>query len=228
MAHKYRTRVDTKQEIIKVGTKMFLEDGFTKTTVAKIAKELDISPGNLTFHFPTKEHLLSVLVDELCQFQWKVIERYVEDGKTSLLAVCLEFSAMVAVCEENEIVKDFFISSYNQPMTLEIIRKNDAEKAKKIFGIYCKDWKDEHYEEAETLVSGIEYATLMTTESSQNLEVRIAGALNAIMSIYNVPEEIRKIKIHKVLTIDYKETGRKILKEFFEYISEKSIKLVAI
>ena len=228
MAHKYRTRGDTKQEIIKVGTQMFLEEGFTKTTVAKIAKELDISPGNLTFHFPTKEHLLSVLVEELCRFQWKVIERYVEDGKTSLLAVCLEFSAMVAICEENKIAKDFFISAYNQPMTLEIIRKNDAERAKKIFGIYCQNWEDEHYEEAETLVSGIEYATLMTTESSQNLEVRIAGALNAIMSIYNVPEEIRKIKINKVLTIDYKETGRKILKEFFEYISEKSIKSVAI
>ena len=51
----------------------------------------------------------------------------------------------------------------------------------------------------------------------------------ALLTIFqnNFPV-VRKIKINKVLTIDYKETGRKILKEFFEYISEKSIKSVAI
>ena len=36
-----------------------------------VAKALNMSPGNLTFHYPTKEHLLAVLTDMLCHFQWK-------------------------------------------------------------------------------------------------------------------------------------------------------------
>ena len=54
-----------------MASRQFLEKGYSATTVAAISKELAMSPGNLTFHFPTKEHLLAELVDLLCSFQWK-------------------------------------------------------------------------------------------------------------------------------------------------------------
>ena len=71
---------------------------------------------------------------------------------------------------------------------------------------------------AEIIVSGIEYATLMKTDDSP-LEERITGALNAIMLVYNVPEEVRKRKIKKVLSVDYIRIGRRILEEFIEYVT---------
>ena len=58
----------TKLEIVTEATKQFLEKGFSNTTVSSIAKELEMSTGNLTFHYPTKEHLLAELVDLLCKF----------------------------------------------------------------------------------------------------------------------------------------------------------------
>ena len=44
----------TKTEIVRVATRMFLEKGFTNTSVKMISDELGISTGNLTFHFPSK------------------------------------------------------------------------------------------------------------------------------------------------------------------------------
>ena len=215
-----RRRVNTtKTEIIQVATKMFLERGFVNTTQKAISDELDISTGNLTYYFPTKEHILSVLVEMLCDFQWEMMEQETKEGKSSLLALCLELTAMAAICEESEIGKEFYLAAYTHPLTLDIIRKNDAEKAKRVFGEYCKSWADVNFREAETLVSGIEYATMMTTESSAPLDVRIAGALNGIMLLYNVPESMRKTKIEKVLAMDYRAIGKKILEEFIEYIN---------
>lgn len=52
------------------------------------------------------------------------------------------------------------------------------------------------------------------------LDIRISGALNQILMIYNIPEEIRKIKIENVLATDYRNIGRRILKEFIEYIED--------
>lgn len=86
----------------------------------------------------------------------------------------------------------------------EIIRKNDLERSKKVYADCCENWTEYQYIEAETLVSGIEYATLMTTENSAPLDVRISGALNQIMGIYGVPEETRKMKIAGVLDMDYR------------------------
>lgn len=210
----------TKLEIIQVATRMFLEKGYTKTTTAAISSELEMSKGNLTFHYPTKEHLLAVLVDMLCDFQWQLIEKEVDEGISSVMAICLELMSMASACEENEVAKDFFVSAYSSPMTLEIIRKNDKEKAKKVFAQYCAGWTDERFAEAEILVSGIEYATLMTTGDSVSLDLRITGSLNQILLIYNVPEETRKMKIEKVLAADYKSIGSRILKEFIEYVEK--------
>ena len=210
----------TKLEIIRAASRKFLEEGYSKTTIRSICSELDISPGHLMFYFPSKEHLLAEVVDILCDFQWKLIKRVTDEGATQLMAVCFEMTTMASACEESEIARDFYISAYTSPLTLEKIRKNDSERAHEIFGKYCENWTENQFLEAETLISGIEYATFMTTESSSPLDVRISGALNAIMMIYNVPEETRKDKISKALALDYRAMGKQILSEFVRYVND--------
>ncbi len=219
MPHR-RKRNTTKIEIIQVATWMFLERGFTNTSIKAISDELDISTGNLTFHFPTKEHLLSVLVEMLCGFQWRMMERAADEGRSPLMAVCLELPAMAAICEENEIAKDFYLSAYTHTMSLDMIRRSDTQKAKQVFGAYCPNWKEEHFIQAEILVSGMEYATLMTTANSPSLDIRVAGALNSILMTYGVPEDDRRKVIGEVLAMDYRGIGRQILRDFTAYIEE--------
>ena len=212
----------TKNKILRVSTTMFLEVGYSKTSPQMIAKELGISTGNLTYYYPTKEHLLAVLTDLLCKYQWKLIKDEADDGISSLLALCFELMTMAAACEESEVAKDFFVSTYQSPKCLEIIHNNDTARAKEVFAEYCPDWTDEQFREAEILVAGIEHATLNAIDKTVPLETRISGALNAIMTIYNVPEEIRRIKIDKVLAMDYRSIGKRIFNEFKEYVEKEN------
>lgn len=181
---------------------------------------LDIGTGKLTYHFPTKEHLLAVLVEMLCDFQWQMIEKEADDGYSSVMALCLELTAMAAICETDPAAKDFYISAYTSPMCLEIIRKNNTERAKNVFKEYCPDWTDEQFAEAELLVSGIEYATLVTVGDPISLETRIAGALNNILQIYRVPEEVRKTKIRRVLEMDYYGIANRMLAELKQFLED--------
>ena len=219
MARK-KTDNETKLGIVRVATGMFLERGYSNTSVRAIANNLNISSGNVTFYFPTKEHLLAVMTELLCDFQWCMMQKELDEGRTSLMAICLELVAMAAICQENETAKDLYLAAYTNPLSLEIIRRNDARRAKEVFGEYCTNWTDEQFREAEVLVSGIEYATLMTTDYTVPLEVRIVGALNQIMVLYNVPQEVRDVKIRKVLAVDYGSIGRRIFTEFTEYIDQ--------
>ncbi len=208
----------TKNKILRVSTTMFLEVGYSKTSPQMIAKELKVSTGNLTYYYPTKEHLLAVLTDLLCKYQWKLIKDEADDGMSSLLALCFELMTMAVACEESEVAKDFFVSTYQSPKCLEIIHNNDTARAKEVFAQYCPDWTDEQFREAELLVAGIEHATLNAIDKTVPLETRISGALNTIMMIYNVPEEIRKIKVDKVLAMDYRSIAKRIFNEFKEYV----------
>lgn len=213
-------RTSTRTRIIQVGAKLFIEEGYTKTSFSRIAKDLDISLGNITFYFPTKEHLLAVLCNELCAFQRELMERETGEGISTLLSYCLELTSMTAICEENDVARDFFHAIYTSPLSLDIIRDNDTEKTRAVFAAYRPDWSDNKWIEAENLVSGIEYGTIMTRESRTPLHLQIEGGLDTILTLYGVPEDMRRAKIEKVLSMDYRALGRRILGEFREYIEK--------
>ena len=210
----------TRSEIVRVAANCFLNDGYTKTTINSMCKKLNMSPGNMTFHFPAKEHMLAELVDMLGRYQWKMMENEATDGHSSITAFCLELLTIASACEQDEVAKDFFLSTYRSELCMDLIRRNDKERAKEVFKEYCSDWLEEHFSEAETLVSGIEYAVFFTTSDSAPLDVRVAGALRTILSIYNVPKEIRDEKIKKVLSMNYQKLGLETLTIFREYVDQ--------
>ena len=210
----------TRSEIVRVAANCFLNDGYTKTTINSMCKKLNMSPGNMTFHFPAKEHMLAELVDMLGRYQWKMMEDEATDGHSSITAFCLELLTIASACEQDEIAKDFFLSAYQSEMCMEHIRKNDTDRAKEVFKEYCPGWSDECFSEAETLVSGIDYAVIFTTSDSASLDIRVAGALRTILSIYNVPKEIRDEKIKKVLSMNYQKLGLNTLRKFREYVDK--------
>ena len=117
-------------------------------------------------------------------------------------------------------MQDFLAAAYSHPMTLDIIRKNDEEKVRRVFSSYTDGWSDEKFAEAEVIISGIEFATLMKTEHSVSLPAKIEGALNGIMLLFGVPEDIRKMKIEKVLAMDYLAIGKRVYESFKLYVTE--------
>lgn len=215
-----RKPTPTRAVIIKAATELFFEKGFSRTTSTEVSRKADISTGNLTFYFPTKEHILTVLTEMMCDYQWKEMQNQTDEGRSSLLAYCLELTTMVAISEDIPEMHDFMTAAYKHSMTLDLIRKNDTEKIKQVFSDYTVGWSAEKLVETEALISGIEYATLMRTEHSASVEYRIEGALNTIMMLFGVPEELRGIKIKKVLAMDYRAIGRKVYEEFKKYVTK--------
>lgn len=218
MTKRSERKLTTQRDIIRTATRLFLEIGYHNTTPRMVCKEMNISPGTLTYHFSTKEKMLAVLIEILADFQWKTVQELVNEGETQLTALCFELTAMAVMCEKDEIARDLYISAYTSPAALATIRRNDAARAKRVFAEFCPGWTDEQFAEAETLVSGIEYATLHTTPDSPPLELRITGAMNAILSLYNVPEERRQRKIEKALGMDYHAFAMNMLDSFKHYV----------
>jgi len=210
----------TKLEIVQEASRQILQKGYSAASITAISKALGMSPGNLTFYYPTKENLLAALVDLLCSFQWKRMEEEADEGYSSIIAICLELTSMVSACESDPVIRDFFLSAYSSPVCLEIIRRNDADRSRKVFGAYRPDWTEEQFAEAEILCSGIEYATLMPAGDPVTMETRISGALNNILGIFGIPEETRQVKIKKVFAMDFRNLGKRVLQEFREYVEQ--------
>lgn len=214
------SRTTTRNEIIQTACELFFEKGYSATSPKLIAAELGISSGNLTYYFPTKENLLTVVVHMLCQFQWKLLGIEVERGIDSVGSVCLEMMTVAAACQEDEIARDFFTAAFQSKMCRDYLRNDHIKRAKRIFADHCGDWTDEDFVQAELLIMGIQYTTITADDSILPLKTRIGGALEYILNIYGIDSEIRQQEIERVLQMDCRTLGRNVLAEFIKYINE--------
>lgn len=211
--------MNTRYKILLCATRLFLEKGYTDTYVTTITNMLKISTGNLTFHFPTKEHILAELVKELNMFQ-QHIEEEAEPAEYSLpIAYLLELVVFASFCDENPNVRNLIEAAYTHPLSLEVIRSNDSQRVKRVFGEFCPEWTEAEFVQAENVVSGIEYA-MYRMENTQTLsfEQRVTSSIDAIMKVFDVPKSVRRTIIAEVMSVDYKDQGSRIFEEFSNHI----------
>ena len=214
---------NTKYEILYLAMKFFLEKGYTNSYVTTMAKTLHISTGNLTFWFPTKEHILAEMVKELCAFQIHTEVKKKASEYAILIDYLFELAMFASVCEENPNIKDLVIASYTQPLPLAVIRANDTERSKRTFEKFCMEWSDTEFILAENVASGIECAMFMTENAEKlTFEQRVTSSLEAIMKVYEVPKEIQQSVLKEVMAMDYRSSGNHVFETFFDYVEEKN------
>ena len=213
---------NTKYEILQCATKLFIEKGYTATYVTSIANELGISTGNLTFHFPTKEHILAELINELLTLPRREEVKAVRGEHELLTGYLLELAMFASVCRGNPNIKDLLVSAYTHPMSLKIIRESDTKRAMQVFGKYCPDWREKDFIQTENVVSGMEYAMFMS-ENTEGLTFgqSVFGSIDAIMKVYEIPKEIRDSIIAEITALDYISMGNHVFDEFCNYIAGK-------
>ena len=86
---------------------------------------------------------------------------------------------MAPYVDEISEMQDFFVAAYAHRIPLDIVRANDVEKIKQVFAEYTEGWDDEKFIETESLISGIEYATLSSTEHSASVEhIQVQSSLD--------------------------------------------------
>ncbi len=217
-----RLQTTRKFDIIKTATEYIFRIGYSKTTPRMICDELKISPGNLTHYFPTKEHLLCTIVEMLCDFQWRMFEGSTEKGFGSIGSICMEMMTVATGCEQSEIARDFFSAVFESEMCRNYLRANHVKRSKIIFAKECEGWTDGDFEQAELMVMGLQYSTVAASNAEVSLKEKISGALDKVLYIYQVDEEIRKREIDKVMILDYRDISKQVIEAFITFVNRTS------
>lgn len=208
---------------MQVAMRMFLEKGFTGTSAKAISNELNISTGNLTFYYPTKEHILLELTKDITQFHTKSIDKILKNEKNDLYSYCWEVTAQIVLCEENEQAKDIYLAIYSHPLTLQYVKDWTAEKNQKILGERLSDWTLERFRRVENVTCCIERSAL--TEACTDvytIEDKIRLILTCLLKIYDISFEERETVIKKILETDYRKMGHDLLKRLTRYVKNQN------
>lgn len=213
----------TKAKIVQVSCDVFFESGYSNTCHRELGEALEMSKGNITYYYPTKDHLLAAVTERLCEFRTAQFEKRVADGITPIEAVCTELAYTLAISEENEIARDMYLSMYKSTLCRDMLCQYGIERAKRVFAEYCPDLTDEQYAVAESQVVGISFSCSATDiDEALTLESRIRTLLRGVHLIYNIPaDEIQEIT-DKLLSADYLSRSREEYEAFKSYVTDSN------
>ena len=82
--------------VIRAATKLFLQNGYTKTTFKMIEQDSGVKVGNITYYFHSKEELLKVLIEEIMDFHATMLEHIQQTDGDNLFAYAMEITAQIA------------------------------------------------------------------------------------------------------------------------------------
>ena len=89
MARKQKFEGGTKNRIIEVGCKMFLENGFDGTGIRAVMERVGADVGVFYYYFNTKDDLFSDVLERLMEPYKPTFEQMVEDAKADPFAELL-------------------------------------------------------------------------------------------------------------------------------------------
>lgn len=75
-----RPATDKRQRLVRAAISQFHERGFAQTALSAVAKAAGIAPGNVFYHFRTKEELARAVVDAWCEMQAGFLGELAPDG----------------------------------------------------------------------------------------------------------------------------------------------------
>ncbi len=210
---------DTEKRILQSAIRLFLEKGYSKTTLKAISDDSGEHLGTITHHFRAKEDMLYFLIQALTEFHGGIIDSSLDNTKDVLYSYATEIAIQIALCETDRTAWDLYYSAYSQFKTFELIKNWAAKEHARLFADRLPDWKESDFAEKEHIASGIEQAAFYAPcDRFFTLEKKIALVLDSMMLLYNITDAERKQTIEKILKLDYVKIGQEMFGKFVSWL----------
>ena len=202
-------------------TRLFLEKGFRNTSAKMICEQVGISPGNLTFWFPSKADILLEFTKKIMSYHTKFIEYNKNKKEENLYTYCLEIVVQIALCEEKENIRDIYYSMYSDPLTMSYLKDWTAQKNLDILGPYLPEWDLKQFRRTANVTCCIERSALAEPCTEEyTLDDKIRLTLTCLLKIYDIEKNARDKVIVEILATDFKKIKSNMLKQLDEYLGK--------
>ena len=203
---------DAKRRILTACVRFFLEKGYTRTTVAEIVKEADVSISTFQNVFRTKDGVLVELVKFMFGSQFDMAGQIAGQKLPPVYVYAVETSIQLALTELNENLRDIYVEAYTFPATAEIIHRSTTAELQAAFSAYLPGCAECDFYEMELGTAGMMRGYMARRcDPYFTLERKIRRFLSMSLSALQVPAQEREQVIAFVAEIDMLAQARKVV-----------------
>ena len=209
-----------KKRILTVCVKLFLEQGYKKTTVAEIVQKANVSNSSFQNIFRAKDGVLTELVEFMFSNQFGAAKKVAGTQLPPVYVYAVETAIQMTLTELNENLRDIYIEAYSHEEASEYIFRETAKELYQIFGPYQPQLTEQDFYALEIGSAGIMRGYMARPcDDVLTLEKKLDCFLSMSLRAYKVPEE----EIHRVLAfmteLDIRAVAQQVMHQLFNALA---------
>lgn len=212
----------TKQKILTVCVRLFLEQGYKETTITQITEEAKVTRGSFQNLFPTKDAVLMELVETMFGGQFGAARTITGDGLPPVYAYAAETAIQLTLTELNESLREIYLEAYTLPDTAEYIHLHTTAELKEIFGANFPGYAASDFYELEIGTAGLMRGYMARKcDIHFPLERKLARFLTASMRVFKVPEAEQEKVLAFVAGLNIRSIAENVMEKLFAMLEMK-------
>lgn len=204
---------ETKSRLMHSATRLFLQKGYSATSVKEIAEDAGTNTGVLMRAFGSKENILAELVSYVLEGQFSLTGQLLEGiTEDNILFYAAETTLQLHIVETNENVRDLYAMAYSMDATTQIIQRTITKKLEELFKDYLPNLETKDFYELEIASGGI-MRGFMTIPCDMyfTMERKVKRFLETTFLVYRFSDEKIAQTIEFVSRFDFKELAERFI-----------------
>lgn len=213
-----------RRKLLFSAAKLFLEQGYTNTSIKEIATSAKTSVGAFLRIFGTKEHILAELVRYVINGQFEVTKKLLEEKcDDKILFYAAETALQLHMAESSENIRELYGMAYSLPLTTDIIQHTITEKLENIFKEHLPNLETKDFFELEIASGGI-MRGFMTVPCDMyfTMKRKVRRFLETTFLVYRVSDEKIKEAIEFVEQFDFEKIAEETINAMVIEVSQKA------
>ena len=145
----------SKKRILTVCVRLFLEQGYKKTTVSEIVHKAEVSNSSFQNIFRAKDGVLTELVAFMFENQFSMARSTAGRQLPPVCVYAVETAIQMTLTELNENLREIYLEAYTQKEASEYILRETAKGLFGIFGPYQPELTLQDFYDMDTGSAGI-------------------------------------------------------------------------
>ena len=210
----------SKKRILTVCVKLFLEQGYKKTTVAQIVQQASVSNSIFQNIFRAKDGVLTELAQFMLSNQFAMARSTAGTQLPPIYVYAVETAIQMTLTELNENLREIYIEAYTQKEASDYIFRETAKELYQIFSPYQPELTEQDFYFMEIGSAGIMRGFMAhPCDGELTLEKKLRTFLTMSLRSYHVPEDEIKKAVDFIGGMDIRAIAERVMHALFEALA---------
>ena len=219
-----KERAELHSKVLYAAVKLFLEKGYSQSSVREIARTAAVNVSTMTREFGSKENILRELVTYVLEGQFettaKLLSGVTED---KILFYAAETTLQLYMAESSEYIRALYSAAYSLPHTSDVIQHTITAKLETIFKEHLPQLETKDFYELEIASGGIMRSFMARPcDMYFTMDRKVARFLETTFLLYRVPDEKIREAVEFVGQFDYPAIAQTAIHSMLSYLDGKT------